>query len=100
MSFGWSNEVSEKDYEIKGTVTISTEEYRDLINEACTLRAKGQKEHDDWYDEYNKRRELESKLSKCETKIQEFNDWLNSDDSARTKFKLWKVEKESADEEE
>lgn len=63
MSFNWCGEVEEKEYE-SSEVTISTEEYRDLISDVARYHFAGQKEHDDWYREYRKREELESKLAK------------------------------------
>lgn len=93
MSFGWEPEKIDKEYETKGTVVIGTDEYRDLINENCRLRAAGQKEHDDWYREYSRANDLEKSVKRLESAIAEFNEWLDSDDSLRPKFKLWRVEK-------
>ena len=101
MSWSWKEEVEEKSYEIHGTVTISTEEYRDLIQGMCDLRSKGQKEHDDWYKEYNRANDLEKKLKKCEEKLLEINEWLDNDDSSRQIFRAWKLgklEKEESEE--
>ena len=92
MSWNWSVETEEKNYEVHGTVTISTEEYRDLIQSVCDLRTKGQREHDDWYKEYQRANELEKKLKTCEEKLSEFVNWFDSDDSLRPKFRLWKAE--------
>lgn len=93
MSWNWNeNNEEKKEYETKGTVTISTEEYRDLITAAIELKAKGQREHDDWYKEYSARTELEGKLKKAEEKLQRFEDWMDSDNSLRPKFRLWQLE--------
>lgn len=100
MSFYWEPEQERKEYETKGTVVIGTDEYRDLINENCRLRAAGQKEHDDWYREYGRANDLEKSVKRLERTIAEFNEWLDSDDSLRPKFKLWKVEKKEAEERE
>lgn len=98
MSWSWNEQEEEKIYEMHGTVTISTEEYRDLIRGLCELRAKGQKEHDDWRHEYTRANDLEKRLKSCEEKLIEINSWLDSDDSLRPKFKLWKVERLEKDE--
>jgi len=101
---GWSFEIEKeaKEYEVKGTVSIGTDEYRDLITENCELKRKAQKEHDDWYREYNRANDLEKRLKACEEKLSEVNAWFDSDDSLRPKFRLWKmeqIEKEESEEE-
>lgn len=93
MSWNWKAEKEDKEYEIKGTVTIGTDEYRDLIQETCDLRSAGQKEHDDWYKEYVLRQELEKKVKAYEEKLEEINEFWDSDESLRLKFRLWKAEK-------
>lgn len=62
MSWRWSEEFEKKEYEVKGTVTIGTEEYRDLIEEVTRLRIAGQREHDDWLAERIRADKLESKI--------------------------------------
>ena len=100
MSWNWNVEKEEKNYEVHGTVTISTEEYRDLIQGMCELREKGQREHDDWYKEYSRANDLEKRLKACEEKLTEINEWFDSDDSLRPKFRLWKMEKSEKEESE
>lgn len=94
MSWNWNSDIEKREYETKGTVTIGTDEYRDLIQDVCDLRSAGQKEHDDWYREYNRANDLERKLRECEKKLAEINGFFDSDDSVRTKYKLWKIEQE------
>lgn len=93
---GWPFEIKKesKEYEVNGTVTIGTDEYRDLITENCELKIKAQKEHDDWYKEYNRAKDLEKKLEACEEKLSEVNDWFDSDASLRPKVRLLKEESE------
>jgi hypothetical protein len=97
MSWNWKEEEEKKEYETKGTVTISTEEYRDLIERVQELKAAGQREHDDWYEEYNRARDLEKKVKALEDKVAEFNAWIDSDDrpdqNLRSVFKQWKLKK-------
>ena len=78
MSWNWNEreENTKKEYDVKGTVTISTEEYRDLIEEKEQLWQAGQKEHDSWWEEYKAKNELEKKVSKLQAKIDEFNEFL------------------------
>ena len=77
MSWNWKEEREVKEYDVKGTVTISTEEYRDLIGEVYELQAKGQREHDDWYKEYNRARELEEQVKALKSKVEQFNQFLS-----------------------
>ena len=98
MSWNWNSDIEEREYETKGAVTIGTDEYRDLIKDVCDLRSAGQKEHDDWYREYNRANDLERKLRECEKKLAEINGFFDSDDSVRTKYKLWKIEQEESEE--
>ena len=97
MSWNWKEEREKKEYETKGTVTIGTDEYRDLIEEVEKLRAAGQREHDDWYKEYCRADNLEKKLKAAEEKIAEFNNWMDADDrpeqNLRSVFNQWKLKK-------
>ena len=92
MSWSWNEEMKEKEYEVKGTVTISTQEYRDLISEVYELHNKGQKEHDDWYKEYRRADELEKKNTSLENKIKEYENFINSNDVLKEKLKNWRLE--------
>lgn len=76
MSWSWKETRDKKSYEINGSVTISTEEYRDLIEEVAQLQAAGQKEHDDWYKEYNRANGLETKVKQLEKQWSTFQDFL------------------------
>ena len=96
MSWSWKDideEQEKKVYDLQGTVTITTDEYRDLLNEINRLKYAGQKEHDDWYKEYNLRTNLEQKIKALSMHVDEIDAWFDEDDAARTKFKLWKVER-------
>lgn len=102
MSWNWSKfeEAESKEYPETGTVTISTAEYRDLVRLVSDLRCAGQKEHDDWYEEKNKREALEKKLEAAELSLNQLNDWMDSEDGLRAKFKLWRVEQLDKEKEE
>lgn len=94
MSWSWDNDSKEekKEYDYKGTVTISTEEYKDLVSKVYELKIAGQKEHDDWYKEYSRANELEKKNKDLSSKLDVFNTWLEGSEEIRAKFKLWKLE--------
>lgn len=76
MSYSWTEKREKKTYEVAGTVSISTEEYRDLIEEKEQLLRDGQREHDDWYKEYNRANDLEKQLKKLQEKWDMFQDFL------------------------
>lgn len=73
-------EENRKEYSIIGTVTIGTDEYRDLITEKFQAIREKEEEHDRWYDQYKETQKykeecgalkkqveaLKSKIAKCE----------------------------------
>lgn len=94
MSWGFNLEEEKKEYPVSGTVTISCEEYRDLIGSLYELKAKAQKEHDDWYEEYqkgckkdNEIKELKEKHDDFLKKISLYYAFVNSDDEVNAKYK-------------
>ena len=103
MSWNWNSDREEKTYDIKGTVTISTEEYKDLINEVYEVRAAGQKEHDDWYNERRRADDLEKKMKVMEDRLNVLEAWLVATDmdnnSPRAQFSLWRARQEEQDNE-
>ena len=56
--------MEEKKYEINGTVTISTEEYRDLITEKFEAKKDMEDYRSRYWSEQNKTKELTSKVEK------------------------------------
>ena len=82
---------NEKKYDYQGTVTISTDEYRDLISEnadlKCELREINAKNVLYW--EMDKlKKEVETLKQKCNEQL----GFINSSEEQKTKFKLWKLE--------
>ena len=97
MSLSWKEELEEKEYEVKGTVTISTVEYKDLIRTISKLQAAGQKEHDDWYHKYTECEKLKTDLETKEAKIAEITAWFDDCPESRIAFREWKLNKEESD---
>lgn len=93
MSWCWKEELEEKEYEVKGTVTISTVEYRDLISTISNLQAAGQKEHDDWYRKFTECGELQKSLTTKDEKLNEINTWFDECPETRIAFREWKLSK-------
>ena len=52
-----------KEYSVIGTVTIGTDEYRDLLTEKFEAVKAKEEEHDRWYEQY---RETQNYKSECE----------------------------------
>lgn len=94
MSWNWNNDEEEKVYELKGTVTIGCDEYRDLIRRVEQLKIAGQKEHDDWYKVYSEKGALEKKYEELKKKYEEMQKFF-SDNELNESFKLWKFEKQA-----
>ena len=89
MSWKWNEDEEVKTYEQSGTVTISTEEYRDLIRRTFELKAAGQKEHDDWYTEYKKREELEKRVVALEKSVNFYTEFINSTEQRKSDYTLY-----------
>ena len=97
MSWNWDDVRNDDDlkseYNVQGTVTISTQEYKDLLNRVTELKIAGQKEHDDWYsvmkerDKY--REESEAKTKTIDTLTEEINTfktWIAKDDALALRY--------------
>lgn len=82
----WNEDEERKEYEVKGAVTISTEEYRDLIAEVYKLKAKGKKEHEDWYDEYKQNSELKKKSEALQKAVDTYNKYINSSELRKADY--------------
>lgn len=78
-----------KEYSVVGTVTIGTDEYRDLIetcsnleHELCSVRSK----NSDYYWENNK---LKSRVEELEKMVEQYKEYIN--DGHQDNFRLWKL---------
>lgn len=56
-------EENKKEYSVIGTVTIGTDEYRDLLTEKFEAVKAKEEEHNRWYEQY---RETQNYKSECE----------------------------------
>lgn len=99
----WQN-YNEKDerktYEKVGRVELSTEEYRDLVSDLYEARKDRDKEHDDWYKEYNKAQDLDKKVKSLEKKVTTFEDFLSEHSSVKEDFENYKLRLMAAKDEE
>ena len=77
-----------KTYSVVGTVTIGTDEYRDLITEKCKAEREADRQRDDWYKEYTRAQKLEEKNRELSEKLDSLEKYIkenNEEDS----FELW-----------
>ena len=92
MAWGnYEEKDARKTYENIGHVELSTEEYRDLVFDLYEARRDRDKEHDDWYKEYNRAIELEKKVKSFEKKITTFEDFLSEHSSVKEDFENYKL---------
>lgn len=89
MSWSWNPKEEEKEYDTKGTVTISTEEYRDLIRETFDLKAQGQREHDDWYAQYKECENLKQQVESLKKAVNAYNEYINSTETRKSDYGLY-----------
>lgn len=102
MAWGnYEEKDTRKTYENVGKVELSTEEYRDLVFDLYEARKDRDKEHDDWYKEYNKAQDLDKKVKSLEKKVSEFEGFLSESTTVKTDFENYKLRKlaEQANEE-
>ena len=83
-----------KDYAVQGTVTISTEEYRDLI----TGKFEAEKSSDDYrrnyWNEQSVTSELKDKVKALEAGQKNYRDFVNSSPEITALYKQWLVSKQ------
>lgn len=92
MAWGnYDEKDARKTYENVGRVELSTEEYRDLVFDLYEARRDRDKEHDDWYKEYNRAQELEKKVKSLEKKVTIFEDFLSEHSSVKEDFENYKL---------
>ncbi len=84
----------QKKYEIQGTVTISTEEYRDLIYD----KVNAEKEKNDYmhryWDEQNKSSELKDIIAAKDKSIAFYRDFVNSSEEICKAYKEFYMNKQ------
>lgn len=66
-----------KEYTVVGTVTIGTDEYRDLLTDKFNAEKKADEEHDRWYKEYCEKRDIQNELDKVKSEYCRLKDELD-----------------------
>ena len=67
---------NKKEYSVVGTVTIGTDEYRDLLTEKFEAEKAGSEWHDKWYQEYRTKCELESECKKLKEELDKVKNFI------------------------
>ena len=84
--------MEEKKYEYKGTVTIGTDEYRDLITDCIESKAKYERVNLDYWDVKRKCTDFETKIKCMEEAMQTYYAFVDSSEEIKAKYKLFLVE--------
>lgn len=87
-----------KTYSVVGTVTIGTDEYRNLIEEKSRLEHELDEEKCKSSEAYWKNVKNENKVKELEKNLELYKGYVN--DGRQSDFKLWKLENMSGEEEE
>ena len=77
-----------KTYSVVGTVTISTDEYRDLIREKFEAEKEAEYQRHRWYTEYEAKQKLEEENKKLTDKLTKLERYLK-DNEEEDSFALW-----------
>lgn len=83
-----------KVYTIIGKVEIGTDEYRDLIEQVAESRESASKWNDKYYAEHWELERVKKELTSTLTKLSNLNDFINSSEEMKTKYKLFLAEKQ------
>ena len=77
-----------KTYSVVGTVTIGTDEYRDLIIEKCKAEREADRQRTEWYNEYTRAEKLVAKNTKLSEKLDSLEKFIKELE-VEDKFDLW-----------
>lgn len=85
-----------KTYDFKGTVTISTEEYRDLIQDCVTFKREFEDYRSKWWEEQRKVNDLEKKQKELTAELDRLRAFIDSKKDILLAFKLYSAGIEEA----
>ena len=85
--------MEEKQYEYKGTVTISTEEYRDLVKGVFEAEKNADSYRSRYWEEQSKNNKLEEKVKAQEKALSHYRDFVNSDSDFVHAYKIFLTQK-------
>lgn len=81
-----------KTYTVVGTVTIGTDEYRDLIEKLKDAEKEADQNRSARWEQYNKATKLETELKAILSECEELKAFVRADEAISAKFKLWRIE--------
>jgi hypothetical protein len=81
--------MEEKQYEYKGTVTISTEEYRDLVKGVFAAEKNADDYRSRYWEEQSKTKELTSKVEAQEKALAHYRNFVNSKEDITLEYKMY-----------
>lgn len=90
---GVSRMDDEKKYEVKGVVTIGTDEYRDLIEERMSAKYELDEYRSKYWNEQNKVSNLEKKLKKLESDYDKVSEFVRLDNERYQSYVHFVAEK-------
>lgn len=70
-------EETKKEYSVVGTVTIGTDEYRDLLQERFEAEKEKNRMHDKWYSEYCEKGKLENECKKLKEELDRLKKFIS-----------------------
>lgn len=73
-------EENKKEYQVIGTVTIGTDEYRDLIEAVKDAQRAQDEQRDKWYEQYRKANELEKENEELKVKLEKYERFISQND--------------------
>lgn len=79
-----------KVYSVIGTVTIGTDEYRDLIEAKTEAERKAERERDEWYKVYSEKTKIESEAKKLKEELDQLKAYIK-ENNEQDKYELWIV---------
>lgn len=77
-----------KTYSVVGTVTIGTDEYRDLITEKLQAEREAERQRNEWYREYSECQKLKEENKKLKERLDKVEKYIK-DNEEEDSFALW-----------
>ena len=81
---------NKKEYSVIGTVTIGTDEYRDLLTDKFEAVKEKDRYYNDYWEQYRKCSELEKRVKELTLKLEQLQQYIKANNE-QDKFELWIV---------
>ena len=78
-----------KEYEVKGTVTISTEEYKDLVKSVFEAEKSSENYRDRYWKEQETTKSQAEQIKSLEKKLEFFQRFINSSEDINLEYKMY-----------